>query len=215
MAKVRSIIKLSGTLSDMTFVDSKAYGAHARAKRGTYSPISLSEGMQKSAEVQKQVNLMAKVIFDAVNSFVPGFKDGKFWSRLLSIFRKQHKDGRIFSYKDFDLMEMRLEYLTSKHGFFKLVAENNNKVQLHYQLAKEESYVLKLLRIASNETLLMAYAQEVVEVVVAYQRRMEVKPFVFSDLPAGANVLWVLHFEQLIADKPAGILKCQGVKFFG
>lgn len=215
MAKVRSIIKLSGTLSDMTFVDSKAYGAHARAKRGTYKPISLSEGMQKSADVQKRVNLMAKIVFDAVNSFVPGFKDGKFWSRLLSVFRKQHKAGKMFSYTDFDLMEMRLEYPASKHGFFRLVPEHTNKVQLHYQLAKEGSYVLRLLRIASDATLLMAYAQEVVEVVVAYEGSMAVKPFVFNELPSGAHVLWVLHCEQLIADQPAGLLKCQGVKFFG
>lgn len=215
MAKVRSIIKLSGTLSDMTFVDSHAYGAHARAKRGTYTPISLSEGMQKSAEVQKQVNLMAKVIFDAVNGFVPGFKDGKFWSRLLSVLRKQQKEGKIYSYKDFDLMEMRLEYTTSKHGYFRVVVEEHKKVQLHYQLVKEQSYCISLLRIASDETLLKPYPNEVVEVVVSYQPGMEALPLVFSDLPVGANVLWVLHCEQLIDDQPAGLLKSRGVKFFG
>ncbi|RZJ80001.1 MAG: hypothetical protein EOO47_09010 [Flavobacterium sp.] len=215
MAKVRSIIKLSGTLSDMTFVDSKAYGAHARAKRGTYTPISLSEGMQKSAEVQKQVNLMAKVVFDAVNSFVPGFKDGKFWARLLSVFRKQQKAGKIYSYKDFDLMEMRLEYPTSKHGYFRLAVEGTHKVQLHYQLAKEKNCRLSLLRIASDDALLTSYPPEVVEIVVAYQGGTEVVPLVFSDLPVGANVLWVLHCEQLMDDQPAGLLKSRGVKFFG
>ncbi|RYG19672.1 MAG: hypothetical protein EOO07_06395 [Chitinophagaceae bacterium] len=215
MAKVRSIIKLSGTLTDLTFVDSKAYGAHARAKRGTYTPISLSEGMQKSAEVQKQVNLMAKVVFDAVNGFVPGFKDGKFWPRLLSVFRKQQKAGEKYSYKDFDLMEMRLEYPTSKHGFFRLVNGGDNKVQLHYQLAKGESYRLSLLRIASDETLLIPYTEEVIEVVVAYQTGVEVLSFAFTDLPAGNNVLWVLHCEQLNDGLPIGLLKSRGLKFFG
>jgi hypothetical protein len=214
MAKVRSIIKLSGTLSDITFVDSNAYGAHARAKRGTYTPISLSEGMLKSAEVQKQVNLMAKIIFDAVKSFVPGFKDGKFWARLLSVFRKQQKEGKNYSYKYFDLMEMRLEYPTSKHGYFRLLVEDPNRVQLHYQLAKDDSYCLKLLRMASDETLLRPYPPEVVELVVAYQRGMQMQPFVFSVLPADANVLWVLHCEQLIDDQPAGLLKSRGVNFF-
>lgn len=215
MAKVRSILKLSGTLAGMTFVDSKAYGAHARAKRGTYTPISLPPGMQKSAEVQKQVNLMAKLVFDAVNNFVPGFKDGKFWARLLSVFRKQQKEGKNYSYKDFDLMEMRLEYPTSKHGFFRLAVEGTNKVQLHYKLAKGESYRLSLLRIAGDETLLIPYPEEVVEVVVAYQGGMEVLPFAFSELPAGTNVLWVLHCEQLIDGLLAGLLKSRGVKFFG
>ncbi|RYF14535.1 MAG: hypothetical protein EOO42_17805 [Flavobacteriales bacterium] len=215
MAKVRSIIKLSGTLSDMTFVDSKAYGAHVRAKRGTYTPISLAEGMLKSAEVQQQVNLMAKILFDAVIAFVPGFKDGKFWTRLLSVFRKQQKAGKIYSYKDFDLMEMRLEYPTSKHGYFKLVVEGPHKVHLHYQVAKEQNYLLSLLRVASDDNLLTPYPEEVLEVVVAYQVGMAVISLVFSDLPIGANVLWVLHCEQMIDDQPAGLLKSRGVKFFG
>lgn len=61
MAKVRSILKLSGTLSKLTFVDSKAYGPHVRAERGSNTEISLAEGMKKSSVVQTQVNLMAKL----------------------------------------------------------------------------------------------------------------------------------------------------------
>ncbi|RZK73183.1 MAG: hypothetical protein EOO85_17900 [Pedobacter sp.] len=214
MAKVRSIIKISGTLSEMTFVDSKAYGAHARAKRGTYTPITLAEGMQKSAVVQTEVNQIAKIVFDAVNVFVPGFKDGKFWARLLSGFRKQHKAGARYSYRDFDLMEMRLDYPTSRLGSFRLVSGKSNTVQLHYQLAKNESYGIKLLRIASDATLLKPYPNEVMEIVVDFEHGTTTIPIVFSELPVGANVLWVLHCEQLIDGLPAGLLKSQGVKFF-
>lgn len=213
MAKVRSILKLSGTLATTTFVDSKAYGAHARAKRGTYTPISLAEGMQKSAVVQTKVNLLAKIVFDAVNDFVPGFKDGKFWSRLLSVFRQQQKTAKAYSYGDFNQLEMRLDYPTSKHGAFWLVKTEKDSVLLHYQIAKESRYLVRLLRIASDEELLTPYARETQEAIIEGNKEMEIIAFTFSDLPQVANVLYALHCEQVIDGLPTGLLKNQSVKF--
>ena len=213
MAKVRSIIQISGTLSEITFVNSKAYGTHARAKRGTYKPITLSEGMKKSAAVQTKVNQIAKIVFDSLNTFVPGFKDGKFWSRLLSVLRKQQKAGKNFSYHDFNLMEMRFDYPSSKLGSFWLTADKD-VMQLHYQLAKETTYSLKLLRIATDTTLLNPYPTEVLSFIVDYSKGTLSIPFLFSSLPADANILYVLHCEQLQNGLPTGMLKSQGVKFF-
>lgn len=214
MAKIRSIVEISGTLSDITFVDSRAYGAHARAKRGTYTPITLAEGMQKSAKVQTLVNQLAKIVFDEVNIFVPGFKNGKFWSRLLSVFRQQQKNGKSYSYHDFDLMEMRLDYPTSKQGSFRLIRNEDGLVQLHYQLVNQTDYVIRLLRIASDETLLNIYPTEVYEVTIKYQLEMAVVSFLFSVLPEDANVLFVMHCEQALNGQPSGLLKAQSVKFF-
>lgn len=213
MAKIRSIVEISGTLSDITFVDSRAYGAHARAKRGTYTPITLAEGMKKSAKVQTLVNQLAKIVFDEVNAFVPGFKNGKFWSRLLSVFRQQQKDGKSYSYSDFDLMEMRLDYPTSRQGSFRLVRDQENNLQLHYQFTKETGYVIRLLRIATDATLLNMYATEVFTITVERNLNKGIIPIVFTVLPEEANVLFVLHCEQVLNGQPAGLLKTQSVKF--
>ncbi|RZK54885.1 MAG: hypothetical protein EOO87_09275 [Pedobacter sp.] len=213
MAKVRSIIKLSGTLAETTFVDSKTYGAHARAKRGTYKPIALADGMQKSAVVQTKVNELAKIVFDAVNVFVPGFKDGKFWSRLLSVFRQQQKAGKDYNYRDFNQLEMRLDYPSSKHGAFWVANGEGCSVLLHYQIAKDTVYLLRLLRMGSDESLLFPYVGEVQETIVEGLEKLNAVSFNFSDLPKEANVLYVLHCEQMIDGMPAGILKCQSVKF--
>lgn len=213
MAKVRSIIEISGTLSEITFVNSKAYGTHARAKRGTYKPITLAEGMKKSAAVQTQVNQIAKIVFDAVNAFVPGFKDGKFWSRMLSVLRKQQKAGKNYSFRDFNLMEMRHDYATSRHGSFLLTA-NQDAMQLQYHLAKDAAYCLKLLRIATDATLLNSYPTEGLELVVEHKEGLQVIPCVFSALPADANVLYVLHCAQMQHGLPSELLKNQGVRFF-
>lgn len=213
MAKVRSIIEISGTLSEITYVNSRAYGTYARAKRGTYKPITLSEGMIKSAAVQTQVNQIAKIVFDAINAFVPGFKDGKFWSRLLSVFRKQQKGGKAYSYSDFNLMEMRVDYATSRQGSFRL-ATKQDAVQLHYYLAKESDYCLKLLRIATDATLLNLYPTEVLEVILTYSKGMQFVSFVFNALPVDANILYVLHCEEMEDGLPIGLLKSKGVRFF-
>lgn len=214
MAKVRSILKLSGTLAEMTFVDSKAYGPHARNKRGTFTPITLADGMKKSAELQTQVNQIAKIVFDEVNAFVPGFKDGKFWSRLLSVFRQQQKAGNDFSYNGLDLMEMRIDYPTSKQGLFRLLKSQGNRVQLHYQLANKADYAIRLIRIASDATLLNPYPIAIVETTIDGNLRSGFIPIELNALPKAANVLHVLHCEQFVDGISMGLLKNQSVKFF-
>lgn len=214
MAKVRSIIEISGTLSDITFVNSGAYGTHARAKRGTYTPITLAEGMKKSAKVQTLVNQLAKIVFDEVNAFVPGFKNGKFWSRLLSAFRQHQKANHSISYSALDLMEMRSDYPTSRHGSFRLVRLENDSVQLHCQLANKNDYLIRLQRIATDATFLNPFPTEVLEVTIKHHLEMEMIPFVFSTLPKDANVLFVLHCEKMVNGQPSGLLKAQSVRFF-
>ena len=213
MAKVRSILKLSGTLAEMTFVDSKAYGPHARNKRGTFTPITLADGMKKSAELQTQVNQIAKIVFDEVNAFVPGFKDGKFWSRLLSVFRQQQKLGNGFSYHGLDLMEMRIDYPTSKQGLFRLLKNQANGLQLHFQLANQTDYAIRLLRIAGDATLLNPYPTTLVETTIDGNLRSGFVPIELNALPKAANVLYVLHCEQLVDGISTGLLKSQSVKF--
>ena len=213
MAKVRSIISLSGTLSGMTCVDSSTYGAHVRAKRGTYKPISLAEGMKESAAIQTQVNLMAKVIFDAVKDFVPGFKNGKLWARLLSVFRQQKKAEKDYGYADFNLMEMRTDYPTSKHGTFQLEKDQEDGLLLRYQLHGAAYYRLRLLRVATDESLLQAYPQEILTVDLKDGTKAGSLRLDFSVLPTNANVLYVLHCERLLTGVPEGLLKSNGVRF--
>jgi len=76
-------------------VDSRAYGRHLRAKRGTHTPLVVTDAMRKAGELLKSANQYAKVIFDAFRPFCKNIKDGKLWSRLVSLFRKQLGEGAI------------------------------------------------------------------------------------------------------------------------
>lgn len=214
MAKVKSIIDLSGTLCDVTFVNSRTYGKHARAKRGTYTPITLAVGMEKSAKVQTEVNQLAKIVFDSARVFVPRFKDGRLWARLLSVFRQQHKAGKAFNYLDFNQMDMRLDYPTSKHGVFRLKkADTEHNMILQCQIAPEKTYLIRLLRIASDKSLLLAYPEEVRQFAVEGDSNLVSVTLNFGVLPDYANTLYVLHCEELIDGMPADVLRCQSVKF--
>lgn len=214
MAKVRSIMKLSGTVGEMTFVDSTAYGQHSRAKRGSKTPITLAEGMKVSSSNQNEANLRAKIVFDAVNKFAPGFKEGTFWSRLVSIFRKQKKAGNPYNYANFGEMEMRYDYSTSQLGNFTLSREDS-VIVLNYKLKADTGYRLSMLRISTDETLLISYPDEVMETQVEVGEQVGIIDFDFTPLPKGTPVLYALQCEQLKDGKLAGVLKGKSVRFFG
>lgn len=91
MAKSNNIAtyKLSGTLDNLTFVNSKAYGPHVRRKRGTDKEAVLNETMVESSNKLIHVNKIASLIFKSISN---EHKDGKLWPRLLSKLRLQLRD---------------------------------------------------------------------------------------------------------------------------
>ncbi|MFA6275400.1 MAG: hypothetical protein WC622_01550 [Pedobacter sp.] len=213
MAKARSIIKLSGTIGDITFVDSNAYGFHGRKKRTIWEK---SEGMISSSTNQTQANLMAKIIFDAVNELAPGFKNGKFWSRLVSVFRQQKKANQVYNYAGFNGMEMRLDYPSSRKGRFTLHHQKEkaeHSLELTYYLKNTEGYKLSLLRIASDETLLNPFSIEKLEGETKEGEKTGTLHFQFTALPESAQLLYVLQCEQLINGKPTALISGKSVVF--
>lgn len=210
MAKARSIIKLSGTIGDITFVDSKAYGFHSRKKRTIWEK---SDGMISSSTNQSQANLMAKIIFDAINEFAPGFKNGQFWSRLVSVFRQQKKADESYNYARFKGMEMRLDYPTSKQGVFSLSKNKDESINLNYYLNNTTGYQLSILRIATDETLLVPFSIEKLEVEIKDGEKTGDLKLEFSALPECAQVLYVLQCEQFKDGKSTGLMKGKSVVF--
>lgn len=91
MAKPDNIAthKLSGTLDNLTFVNSKAYKPHVRLKRGTKKKAVLNKAMVESSKKLTHVNQIASLIFKSISN---EHKDGKLWPRLLSKLRLQLRD---------------------------------------------------------------------------------------------------------------------------
>ena len=91
MAKSDNIVthRLSGTLDNLTFVNSKAYDPHLRRKRGSKKKAVLNKAMKESRNKLLQVNKIASLIFKSISN---EHKDGKLWPRLLSKLRLQLRD---------------------------------------------------------------------------------------------------------------------------
>lgn len=109
-------------------------------------------------------------------------------------------------------MEMRIEYATSKHGSFQLAKSRNKGLLLYYNLRKNKSYRLRVLRIAVDETMLQAYPHETLSVDLNEGDKSGSLELNFTELPAGSDVLYVLHCEQLVAGEPAHLLQSKGVR---
>ncbi len=136
MAKLRpSVIKLQGSILDVTVVHSKRYKRHVRARRGTYTPVTLNDKMKQSSTQLLSSNKPAKLIFDAVCN---EHKDGGLWTDLLSVFRKQLKEDKGFSFKGLLKLECSRQYSLDKvlHNQFSVEVDTKRKkmqVAVHLQ----------------------------------------------------------------------------------
>ncbi len=136
MSKKGSLISSPETGIQYTDVDSKAYGKHTRAKRGTYTPLVVTDTMKKAGELMRSANECAKVIFDALKPFCSDVKDSKMWSRLVAGFRRQ------LQYDDLDLTAVfESFYFHPRRPLFGVLSHNLEVTQSE---GAEKSLVLKV-----------------------------------------------------------------------
>lgn len=110
MAKTRSIITFRGTLTGITYVESKRYGPHARAARGTYKKAKMNK---KCTEVGERVigsNKPALQIHRTLRPYRTNFNGGSFWSRLISVFQEYYSKHGVFDFKVVENMEIHEEH---------------------------------------------------------------------------------------------------------
>jgi hypothetical protein len=96
MAKSDSILDLNGTYQQITFVKSRTYGKHIRARRGTHKKAEVNASLKESSGKLIGANVAAKIVNDAISEHRAGLKGGQFWQALVSVFKRQlEKNGSI------------------------------------------------------------------------------------------------------------------------
>jgi len=95
-------------------VNSKAYGRHERAARGSQSKIKLSEALKKHSQRMIGSNKPAKLIQEALMPFRANFKGGLFWQRLVKHFAAQAKENRDYSVLGMSNWDLNKAYPTSR-----------------------------------------------------------------------------------------------------
>ena len=106
MARLNTIFKYDGTFNGVTSVRSKTYGDHVRAGRGTKKVAEVNDAFKESAGRLREVNQFAKVIKDALDLQREVFRDGTFWSRLLSLLRRELKETGKLSWQALEGFEL-------------------------------------------------------------------------------------------------------------
>lgn len=95
-------------------VNSKAYGRHHRAARGSKSRAVLNPAMKAHGKRLRKSNIPAKLIMDALQPFRENFKGGMLWQRLVKHFAAQAKAGDEYSVAGIENWDLNVQYLTSR-----------------------------------------------------------------------------------------------------
>jgi hypothetical protein len=98
----------------MVDVDSKTYGHHLRAARGSKSLAELNDAMKKHGQRLLASATPAKLIRDALIPFRTNFTGGQIWQKLLKHFAFQAKEGRDYSVSGIENWDLNNEYPTSR-----------------------------------------------------------------------------------------------------
>lgn len=92
MAKSRSsIFKFQGTIEDLTFVNSKRYKPHVRARKNSKTPFVMTAALAESKDRLQECNHYLRPVFQALRTEV---YHGALWSRLVKALFATLKAGQ-------------------------------------------------------------------------------------------------------------------------
>ncbi len=111
--KPHSYATLSGTLGGRVHVDSKQYGQHTRAKRGTYTPVALNDSMQAQNNRTVLLNLLAKPVHDFLKLYCGRFKHNQLWQQLLQRLRASPSDDPAVLLAQLNRLDINKDYSAS------------------------------------------------------------------------------------------------------
>lgn len=135
MAKnLSAIFKLQGTFEDVTFVNSKAYGLHARARKYSKTPFVMTPPLARGKDRLQLCNQYAKPVYDVLR---PEAHDGAAWSRLLKLLRAELKAGRPLGLECLKGFECNLQHPLAEvlpGGYDFSATKAQNQLHLHVLL---------------------------------------------------------------------------------
>ena len=100
--------------ADKIVVNSRAYGRHHRAARGSKSRAVVNPAMKAHGRRLRKSNIPAKLILDALQPFRENFKGGMLWQRLVKHFAAQAKAGDAYSVTGIEYWDLNALYPTSR-----------------------------------------------------------------------------------------------------
>jgi hypothetical protein len=187
------------------WVESRTYGGHWRARRGSKNPAKVNDAMLKSSQELQLANKAARLIKLHIDPFRSDFMGGQLWQHLVKKFKQQIKAGQEFNTQNLKELEVWATYPQSRFGavFTPEIKVSSSSIyvtlkRVHHPNFKRsftDSYQLSMLAIFPDFEKMEAEDEVSAAKVFFMKDKVEDVSFGFT-VPAGAaHYLLVLKVE--------------------
>lgn len=131
MAKNHSFFELPHP--GLTTVNSKAYGTHTRAARGTKSKVEVNDTLKRHNLLLINANIPARLVKNAIDTYRSDFPCGQLWQYLVGMFKMQLKIKIPLNVDRLMLKDINKEYTLArliKQGFKKQITVGLRTIKL-------------------------------------------------------------------------------------
>ncbi len=190
---------------DSVYVNSRTYGGHWRAKRGSKTKANLNSSLQKSTKDLEIANKAAGLIKSYLDAFRYNFMGGLIWQKLVKEFKQQAKEGKAFHTERFSRMDVWDLYPLNRFGTYFNYYCQTDATQLTVTLSPNrhpnfnrkytDSYRLSMLAIFPDFEWMEAHDEGCISDILFLKNTVEPVTFTFP-VPEGAkHYLLVLKVE--------------------
>lgn len=119
---------------DRTVVNSKTYGEHTRARRGTKSKVKLNQALKAHTLLLKGANTPARLVKNEIDRHRAGFPSGQLWQFLVGMFKMQLKMKLPLSLDQLFLKDISKDYpliRLLKRGLNKTITSGPDLVRIN------------------------------------------------------------------------------------
>jgi hypothetical protein len=141
-----AIFKFQGTIEDVTYVNSRRYKPHVRARRHSKTPFVMTPVLAKGMARMQACNQYARPVFQAMRMEA---YDGALWSRLVSKLSAEIKAGRPLNLDCLKGFECNLRHPLGeviKSGYDFSATASQNQLGIYVRLNKHPAVEDKMPR---------------------------------------------------------------------
>jgi hypothetical protein len=135
MPKIIKRTRLKQTnVNKIVTVNSRTYGKHTRAARGSKKPAVLNDVLAAHAEKTNVINKAAKAVYDILKFYSEGFREGQLWQAILGRMRKAKDTSFENLLQTLEGLELNSRYTINRFGELPLFTVEHKKKVLNIKM---------------------------------------------------------------------------------
>ncbi len=193
-----------------TYVDSKAYREHTRARRGTKSKVEVNETFKVHNVLLSGANTPASLVKKAIDTYRSDFPSGQLWQFLVGMFKTQLKMNIPLNVDDLLYKDINTDYRQSrilKGGFKQEISLNPEmlKVELgnlnpQFRSKSIDGFLIEVIAMYFNFNSMESTSDSASSPILPLKHKQELSFELKSGKP-GNSYLICLKLNGCIRDK--------------